>query len=426
MSTTEIFPVVKPEEVGLSSERLGKIPRRMQNYLEHEEIPGAVALIARHGKIAYYENWGMKDTETKAPLAKDDIFRMYSMTKPITAVAILLLYEEGKLLLSDPVSNYIPAFANQSVLSDEPPRDGSVSWPPGWVFTVKATRNVTIRDLLTHTAGLASPRLTPIGRLAQLSQAIRGSLFLPLEDGSAKPLRTIKEAVENLAKVPLSFQPGSSWTYGHEFDVLGYLVEVISGKSLDAFFRERIFTPLGMKDSSFYLSQDKLERFTSCYCWDEDWKIKAYEKPQTSAKVTGPKTTFSGLGDFGGVLSTVGDYARFSQMLLNGGKLGDTRILSRKTVELMSTNHTGELYVYNRGPGWGYGFGVGVLTHLASTRAIGSVGMYAWGGAACTHFFVDPKEDLIGLIFSQVFGWGMKQGFNFRKNFDRDVYQALI
>jgi CubicO group peptidase (beta-lactamase class C family) len=425
MSLIEGISIVKPEDIGFSSQRLARICLAMQEYIDRQEAPGIVTIVARHGKVAHFEAQGMMDIEKRIPMARDSIFRMYSMTKPITSLAVLMLYEEGHFQLEDPISNFIPAFKNPLVITLKPPF-GMRHWRPrGYVYTEPADREITIRDLLTHSAGLASPRRTPAALYNQLANALQGTIYLPLQDGTVRPKRTIAEMVERLANIPLSFHPGTSWEYGREFDVLGVLVETISGKTLDEFFKEKIFEPIGMHDTSFYLPEVKVDRFTTSYTWDEEWKIRVFDTPATSEKVKGPKTVFSGMGDFGGVLSTAPDYARFIQVLLNCGILNGVRLLSRKTVDLMTSNHTGSLCIYLRGSGWGYGLGVGVHTSLIENPTVGSVGSYGWGGAACTYFFVDPKEDLFGVALNQVYGYGFKPNFVFGPVFEELVYQAL-
>lgn len=257
---------------------------------------------------------------------------------------------------------------------------------------------------------------------------MRGTVFAVGEE-ETDTVMTMRERVERLAKLPLSFHPGTAWEYGFSNSVAGVLVEVISGKTLDEFFRERIFEPLGMDDTSFYLPEEKLSRFTTNYALQIEeggWKMVVADVPETSLKVKGPKIVFGGGGEMGGVLSTVTDYARFAQMLLNNGELDGTRLLSRKTVELMTTNHTGDLYVWLRGFGCGWGLGVSVRTEMTGRTSIGSIGEYGWGGAACTQYFADPKEDMFALMFSQVMNTGMKPDFTLREDFNRLVYQALI
>jgi len=426
MSTQKGLIKAHPEEAGFSRERLNRINHVMRKYIDLGDIPGSVTLVMRKGKVVHYEALGLMDISSKKPMARDAIFRMYSMTKPITAVAVLMLYEEGRLMLDDQVSKYIPAFANPVVIVSQPPRGKARYWPPGRVYTEPASREITVRDLLTHTAGLASPRLTPIAFVGDLSGAIKGSLFFPHEDGTASPRISIRETVEKLARIPLSFHPGTCWQYGHEYDVLGVLVETISGKPLEEFFQERILAPLNMKETSFLLSKEKVNRLVTAYTWDESWNLRVYDHPRDSIKVVGPKDVFSGLGDYGGVLSTASDYLRFAQMLLNRGELDGVRLLSPKTVDLMISNNTGDLFIYVRGYGWGYGFSLGVRTDLTESISIGSPGTYGWGGAACTQFFIDPKEDLIALAFSQVFGFGYKPGFCLDQEFEKAIYQAML
>ena len=418
--------ITAPEGAGFSRERLHRINHVMQNYIDRGDIPGSVTLVMRKGKVVHYEALGLMDISSKKPMTRDAIFRMYSMTKPITAVAVLMLYEEGRLMLDDQVSKYIPAFANPVVIVSQPPRGKARYWPPGRIYTEPASREITVRDLLTHTAGLASPRLTPIAFVGDLSGAIKGSLFFPHEDGTASPRTSIRETVEKLARIPLSFHPGTCWQYGHEYDVLGVLVEIISGKPLEEFFQERILVPLNMKETSFLLPKEKVNRLVAAYTWDESWHLRVYDHPRDSIKVVGPKDVFSGLGDYGGIVSTASDYLRFAQMLLNRGELDGVRLLSPKTVDLMTSNNTGDLFIYIRGYGWGYGFSLGVRTDLTESMSIGSPGTYGWGGAACTQFFIDPKEDLIALALSQVFGFGYKPGFCLDQEFEKAIYQALL
>lgn len=318
------------------------------------------------------------------------------MTKPITTVAILMLYEEGRLQLDDPVSLYIPTFKNQVVTAGGE--------------TVPAEREITIRDILTHTSGTIG--LYP------------GMALIP----DLNETSPISEIVDNIAELPLSFQPGTSWEYGFGHEIAGVVVEVISGKTLDEFFRERIFEPLGMKDSSFYLPEDKASRLVPIYTRTPEgdaWKLQLLGPAfYASDKVNGPKVQFGGGGWGGGVLSTTQDYARFAQMLLNGGELDGVRILGRKTVELMSTIHT-EDYLTLYGTGWGFGFGVAILEDITGIPNVGSVGRFGWSGAASTYYFVDPEEDLIAILLTQVMEGPGPAGFNPYHTFDTLVYQAL-
>ena len=426
MNAKNKFTASTDQEFSHSSDRLNRINQVMQKYIDSGDIPGSVTLVMRKGKIIHHEALGFMDIVSKKPMSKDCIFRMYSMTKPVTAVAVLMLYEEGNLMLDDPVSKYIPAFANPMVIVAQPPKGKARYWPPGRIYTEPARREITIRDLLTHTAGLASPRLTPIAFVGDLSDAIKGSLFFPHGDGTASPRMSVRETVEKLATIPLSFQPGTCWQYGHEYDVLGVIIETISGKPLEEFFQEKIFAPLNMKETSFLLPKEKVNRLVTAYTWDESWSLRVYDHPRDSIKVVGPKDVFSGLGDYGGIVSTASDYLRFARMLLNKGELDGVRLLSPRTVDLMTSNHTGDLFIYARGYGWGYGFSLGVRTDLTESVSIGSVGTYGWGGAACTQFFIDPKEELIAIALSQVFGFGFKPGFRLDQEFEKAVYQALL
>jgi CubicO group peptidase (beta-lactamase class C family) len=426
MSNNKEIKLVPPETVGLSSRRLERLDELVNQLIDSGDLPGVLTMVIRYGQVAHFNSQGLMDMELNKPLAKDSLFRMYSMTKPVTATAIMMLYEEGKLMLDDPVVKYIPSFANQEVITHQWPEGKSRYSPRGRVYTTPVERDMTIRDLLTHTAGLASPRLTPIIYIKELTDAIGGSLFLPPENGKACPQHSIREGVEKLGRIPLSFQPGSDWQYGHEFDVLGVLVEIISGKTLEEFFKQKIFEPLGMDDTSFTLTDEKLKRLTTEYTWDESWKLKVYEKPQNAIKLKEAKDTFSGLGDFGGILSTITDYSRFTRMLLNRGELDGVRLLSPKTLELMSANHTHDLFVHLRGYGWGYGFSLGLMNDPTRSLCISSAGLYGWSGASCTYFFIDPTEEMIGLAFSQVLGYGYKPGFRFHQQFEKAIYQAVI
>jgi CubicO group peptidase (beta-lactamase class C family) len=421
------LPAVKPEEAGFSSERLGRIHTVMQGYIDRNEVPCVISLVARHGKIAYFDVQGMMDIDNRIPAKEDTIFRMFSMTKPMTAAAVLMLYEEGRFQLDDPISRFLPEFANPVVYVYERTRAQRFGVPPA-SMTIPANREITIRDCLTHTTGLAQPNLTPVSMLNNHWEAIQRSGWKFPFKGNIEPAPTMRERVKNIAGIPLCFHPGTAWAYGMSNCVAGVLVEVISGKTLEDFFTERIFKPLGMNDSSFYLPKNKLPRFATNYVQNNEggvWKLKVNERPETSEKVLGPRVFFSGGGYDGGVLSTASDYARFVQMLLNGGELGGVRLLSRKAIELMTTNHTGDLFINLVGEGWGWGLGVGVRKDLVGTPRLGSIGQYYWGGASGTHFFADPKEDLLGLQLSQVMTNYVRPNFNFEENFESLIYQAL-
>ena len=378
-AATTGLPAAEPESVGVSSERLARIAAAMQRHIDRRETPGTVTLVARHGRVVHLAAQGTMDIAGSAPMGADTVFRVASMTKPITSVAVLMLYEEGHFFLDDPISRFLPEFKEMSVATGNPPP--GVHIPAHGSATVPALREITVRDCLTHTAGFgANDRARP------------------------GPEVTIAQTVRELAARPLAYQPGTEWRYGPGHNVAGVLVEAISGQTLEEFFQERIFRPLGMNDSSFYLPEEKLPRFPTLYqaaAQDEatGWKLRESDRPETSAKVRGPKVQFAGGG---GLLTTAADYARFGQMLLNGGELDGVRILSRKTVELLTTNHTGDLFIYVRGRGYGYGLGVGVRTNLYEYPAVGSIGTYGWGGATGTYYSADPREGLLVLLFQQV------------------------
>jgi len=406
--------MTEPEEVGFSSERLARIGTAMQRYIDSRTIPGVLTVVARHGLIVHFQSQGMMDIEANKPMADDTIFHIMSMTKPIACVGLMMLYEEGHFLLDQPISRYLPSFKNMMVRG----RHG---------MTEPAHREITFRDCLTHTAGFS---MQEWGRILSRSSSGPPRPLIPGTNGQTvnQPGEpgTLEESVELLAKAPLNFHPGTDWEYHPGHEVVGVLIEKISGQSLDKFLQERILDPLKMADTHFYLPREKAERLAALYTVDQNtWgKIGLIDSPSTSAKVLGPKTFFSAGG---GLLSTAADYARFAQMLLNGGILDRTRILGRKTIELMTTNHTGDFNIYPEGPGYGYGLGFSVRLSLTATPLIGTVGTYGWNGAHITYYFADPKEDLFGLMFTQVArAQPTGQHRAMRADFDRMVYQALV
>ncbi len=399
-----------PAEVGLSAERLERIASAIQRSIDDGRIAGGVALVARHGKVAYLKAVGMADREAKKPMRTDNIFRICSMTKPITSVAVMMLYEEGRFMLNQPVSDFIPEFKNMKVLDPPFPQDRTS--PPGAL--VDARRPITIHHLLTHTSGLTygGPRLSKAYRDA----GINGGLIQ--NEG------TIGDAMKKLALQPLLFQPGDTWEYSLADDVVGCLVEVVSGMPLDKFFEERIFKPLGMKDTHFYLPEDKLPRLATAYTYYPekglqpilDGQVVRDEGEGYSADYPyrGSRTYFSGGG---GLSSTAEDYYRFCQMMLNGGQLNGVRLLSRKSVELMSHNRVGE-----KRRGGGYGLGFGVYSEPARLQELGSLGTYYWGGFYYTAFEIDPKEDLIVIFMGQLHPTG---GLDLDNKVKRLAYQAI-
>ena len=349
-------PTAEPETVGMSTERIERLDRVMQAYIDREEVAGAVTLVARRGKVVNFSAQGQRDVENGKAMTHDTIFRMASMTKPIASVALMMLYEEGHFQLRDPISKWLPEFAEMQVAIPAPEQERLT----GRYKLVPAARPITVQHVLTHTAGLAN---TYRGLTQTDFQAMTAA---------RKPDDTVGDMVKQLAKLPLNFHPGDRWEYGRATDVVGRLVEVMSGQTLDAFFRERIFGPLDMPDTHFYLPKSKLDRFAALYGPDDDGRIVLTEAPTADSRfVRGPHVYFSGAG---GLVSTARDYFRFQQMMLNGGQLDGARILSRKTVELMTANHTGDFGIWLAGPGYGFGLGYAIVTDL------GPSGDAAFGG----------------------------------------------
>ena len=390
---------VAPESVGLVKGRMDTITHFLQQHVEDKKIGGAVVLIARHGKIAYLENVGQADIGK--PMQKDTIFRIASMTKPIVSVAVLQLLEEGKILLSDPVSKYIPEFSNQKVLE---------VLPNGGFRLVPVKREVTIHDLLRHTAGLPYRFVTdwyPDDPLYRKINQYYGEADIDL--GLLPTDETAGDMVKRLGRLPLSSQPGAAFAYGHGPDVLGYLIEIVSGMPLDQYLQKHIFEPLQMNDTSFFLAEDKVGRLSAL--WESDWQGQLNKMPEGVKKAgnfvfapeypyKGGKRYFSGAA---GLLSTANDYFRFCQMLLNHGQMDGKRLLSRKSVELMTdTNHIGELNAdFLHSKGWKFGLGVAIEADRSTDVDGGSVGTYEWAGIFSTRFSVDPKEEKITLLLTQ-------------------------
>jgi CubicO group peptidase (beta-lactamase class C family) len=364
----------QPEEAGLSSERLDRIRRVFQRHIDQGDISGAVTLVARHNRVAHFEALGLMDIAAQKPMQKDALFRLASMTKPITSAAVLMLYEEGRFQLDFPVSRFIPEFKNARV---------AVRLENGEILTEPAQREITIRHLLTHTSGLPT-------RGNGLSQ----ELFRELE--GERPDITLADWTRRLARLPLNFHPGTAWEYGPATDVLGYLVEVVSGMSFDEFLHRRIFGPLRMNDTYFNVPAQKLSRVAVLYTPVTGKGLQIFNPPGRSWTKA---RFFSGAG---GLASTAGDYYRFCQMLLNGGQLDGIRLLSRKTVELMASNAIGNLPYRASQPGHRFGYGVRVQVDVGESGLIGSPGTYGWDGAFNTHFWIDPKEQLIGILMLQL------------------------
>ena len=380
------LPMVEPEAVGLSTERISRIDKVMETHVAQQKIAGGVTLLARHGKIAHLGVYGMMDVEAGKPMTPDTIFRIASMTKPITNVAVMMLYEEGHFRLNEPVSKYIPAFKEMHVM---PPESAEDSAQP-----VPATRQITIWNLLTHTSGLTyqwNERLGPQYAAADITHGL-------LQDES-----TLEEKMKVLATIPLLYQPGAEFEYGLSIDLLGYLVEVVSGMSLNEFFSERIFKPIGMNDTHFFIPEAKRERLATVYERTKDGPItRKSPEPTVEGSLTystdypykGPRTYFSGGG---GLVSTAPDYVRFAQMMLNGGKLNGVRLLSRKTVALMTLNQLANMDV-----DFGFGLGFSVVRDESDLNEVGSVGRFGWSGFFFTSFFIDPQEQMIGIFMCQL------------------------
>jgi CubicO group peptidase (beta-lactamase class C family) len=400
------LPVAKPESVGLSSERLDRIGTTVQHTIDDKRIAGAVTLVVRRGRVAWFKPQGMMDREAGKPMRPDTIFRICSMTKPITSVAVMMLYEEGYFLLDDPISKYLPEFKNPKVL---------VKPASGESYSIPASRQITIRDLLRHTSGLTYHWNDSLGPMYKGANVAHG--ILPY-DG------TIEDSVKRLAGLPLLFNPGDRWEYSLGVDVLGRLVEVVSGKTLDEFFRTRIFEPLGMKDTYFYPPENKLERLAAAYTYYAEKGLNRFpDSPITEGSFVysadypyrGPKKLFSGGG---GLTSTAADYARFCQMILDGGNVGNTHLLSRKSIELMTHDQLGKI---SSDQGFGLGFGIeGVKAPLSE---LGSPGEYNWGGFFYTSFSIDPKEQLIVIFMAQLHPSG---DLSLDRQVNALAYQAII
>ncbi len=391
-----------PLAVKVSAERLQRIDQIIGENIDKKLISGAVGFIARDGRIIYNRAFGVRDLESKTPLRTDDIFRIASQTKAITSVAVMMLFEEGKLLLDDPVSKYLPAFSKPVVLSQFNPADSSYN-------TVPAKREITVRDLLTHTSGID---YAVIGSSSM--KAIYAKAGIPV--GFEASSYSLAEAIDRLGKLPLVHQPGERFTYGLNTDVLGRLVEVVSGTSLDNFFRERIFKPLGMNDTYFYLPASKYPRLVSINTFDSQDHLIRYERNGVIS-ADYPKSHGTYFSGGAGLSSTIYDYAIFLQMLLNGGTYNGKRLLSRRTVDLMTMNQIGELNV--RTDKFGLGF---QITSKQSEAKLGmSEGTFAWGGYFGTTYWVDPKEKLVCLLFLQQ---SPLRG-DIHDKFKASVYQAL-
>ena len=400
-----------PDAAGLSGDQLNRIhDHLMRNYIEPGKIAGALTLVYRKGQLGYLEPLGKMDLERNKPMAEDTIFRIYSMSKPITSIALMQLYEQGHFQLNDAVSRWIPEFANLRVF-----QSGVV---PNFI-TRPCDRPMTIRDLMTHMSGLTYGFMYA----SNVDHAYR-----KLGVGGVQPGSTLKDMIETLGTLPLEFSPGTRWNYSVATDVLGYLVERMSGQRFDEYLKQHIFDPLGMSDTGFTVPAEKVERFAANYSRKPDKTLQLEDDPQDSIYIR-PRSFLSGGG---GLVSTAADYLTFCRMLLGQGSVDGVRIIGRKTLELMTVNHLPhdeDLMHWASGTfsettyqGFGFGLGFSINLGPARTSAIGSEGEYAWGGAASTAFWVDPAEDLAVIFMTQFMPSGT---FNFRGQLKSLIYPAL-
>lgn len=395
------FDRAAPEEVGLSSERLARLTTQLDRYAENGELAGGVALVARRGQIAYLEAFGNRDIESGAPMTTDAIFRIASQTKAIVSVAVMMLQEQGALLITDPVGRYLPEFAETTV---------AVRRDDGGYDVVPARRPITIRDLLTHTSGIGYGMGVAADRWRDAG--IQGWYFADRDE-------PISATVRKIAALPADAQPGEQWVYGYNTDILGALIETVSGQPLDAFLAEHIFRPLRMSDTHFYLPGEKRNRLATVYSTSAEGLVKATGSGAMGqgAYIDGPRKSFSGGA---GLVSTATDYARFLQMLLNGGELDGTRLLSRKSVELMTTSHLGDIPFR---PGESVGLGFSIVEDVGTRGVPGSRGEYGWGGAYHSTYWVDPAEDLLVVYLTQLLPAGNVDDHQKLRTL---VYQAIV
>jgi CubicO group peptidase (beta-lactamase class C family) len=411
---------VNPAGAGLDERRLERITEHLQaRYIDAGRIAGCQVAVARHGQVGYFRSFGARDLERAAPVEQDTIWRIYSMTKPITGVALMSLYEHGMFQLSDPVTRFIPQWRDLKVR--ERAEDGSER-------LVDPRQPMTVRDLMMHMSGLGFGGGRALQQLFSADSAAPGERLAPgLRRGSGATLETM---IERYAGYPLEFHPGTRWFYSVSTDVCGRLVEIISGQRFDDYLRETLFQPLGMDDTAFMVPKAKVDRFAACYRRDASKKLILADDPRRSGYRQQPSFLSGG----GGLVSTTPDYLRFCQMLLNGGELDGVRILGRKTIELMVSNHLpgdGDLksvalpggYGEVGFAGMGFGLTVAVAKAPSATQVIGSAGEYMWGGAASTLFWVDPAEDLAVVFMTQLLPSGT---FNFRGQLKTLVYPAII
>jgi CubicO group peptidase (beta-lactamase class C family) len=408
---TESLLEASPEEESMSSSRLANLSHLVQRYLDERKLPGALSLVARGGKIVHFQTYGNMDDERGKPVQADTIFRFYSMTKPIASVGLMMLYEEGRFQLEDPVSRFIPELKNLRVFA---------SGTADSLATREPTREMSVRDVLMHTSGLVARDTTsPVGDLYRRA-GLRGS-------DSDFPLA---ELPQKLSRIPLQVDPGTQWIYGISTDLVGLLCQVISGLPFDQYLQERILGPLGMVDTAFSVPEDKVERFASCYgpAAGSNPRYSLVDDAVTSGFAR-PRTYFSGAG---GIVSTAGDYYRFCNMLLNGGELNGVRILGPRTLSLMTMNHlpggrdlasVAQSAGETGREGIGFGLGFAMLLDPTVAQIMGTPGEYYWGGAASTAFFVNPKEELIMLFLTQL---RPSSTYPIRRELRATIYSALL
>jgi len=397
----------KPEENGMSAERLARIDQTLNEYVTKGYAPGATALIVRNGKIVYEKSFGYSDLENKTPLKNDNIFRIASQSKAITSLAVMMLWEEGKFTLDEPISKYIPEFKNPKVLVWFNDKDSTYSAQP-------AKSEITIRQLLTHSSGIG---YASIG--TKEFNAISAKAHVPSGIGDSNPSDVLADKMKILGTLPLRHNPGEQWTYGLNNDVLGYFVEVLSGLSFDEFLRQRVFKPLGMNDTYFYLPKEKQNRLVSLYEFKKD-KDNELVKPSViydKVDPNYPNTAGKYFSGGAGLSSTVEDYAKFLQMVLNKGEYNGVRLLSRKTVELMLTNQLQSPIAEK------VGLGFGLETAENDYKSPFTIGSFSWGGAFSTNYWADPKEKLIALIYTNIYS--NKHG-ELMEKYKALVYQSII
>jgi len=406
----DTLPLVTPEQVGLSAARLDRVRTWMHQWVDSGKLAGMVTCVMRKGQLAFAEVYGKADVARDKPMRPDTIFRIYSMTKPLTSTAIMMLYEEGRFQLDDPISKFIPAFANPRVY---------VGGSRGKMETVPAEREINFRDLLTHTSGLTYGFMesTPV------DAAYRAKDGVDFQTADT----SLKQVVERLATIPLIAQPGKAWNYSVATDVLGYLVEVISGQPFEKYLKEKVIDPLRMIDTDFHVPKEKHDRFAANYSAGAGGKLDLLDDPAKS-RYLAPRRVNSGGG---GLVSTAADYLRFCQFMLNKGELDGVRLLGRKTVELMTMNHlNGDMadmgtprFSESTYTGIGFGLGFSVMIDPAKAYIAGTPGEFAWGGAASTAFWIDPAEDMAVVLLTQLMP---SSTYPIRRELRVLTYQAIV